>query len=192
MLADYEIRERLLTKLHTDNQNKSYRIIEELVICSGEVRVDIALANGHMHGYEIKSDLDTLERLPKQIHCYDSTFDKNTIIVGEKFRYKIVEHVPKHWGIEVAYLNRFGNVSLERIRKSESNKSIEYQRLLELLWNKELKGFLKENKIKGYSASKRNELLQAVMENIPFKLAKNYTRETLKTRVGWRTDLPSV
>lgn len=190
MLADYEIRERVLTKLHMDNRKKSYRIIEEFVICSGEVRVDIALANGHMHGYEIKSDLDTLERLPKQIECYDTTFDKSTIIVGEKFQDKIKEYVPKHWGIEVAYLNKFGNVSLKRIRKSESNKAVEYRRLLELLWNKELKWILKDNKIKGYSTSKRKELLQAVIENIPFKLAKDYTRETLKTREGWRIDLP--
>nr|WP_285842832.1 sce7726 family protein [Rummeliibacillus stabekisii] len=177
-------------RLHKDNQNKSYRVIEELTICNGAVRVDVALANGVFHGFEIKSDLDTLERLPKQVECYDTTFDKNTIIVGERFVDKIEQHVPKHWGIEIAYLNKFGNVTLKKIRRCGSNKSVEFKSLLDLLWNNELKNLLKDHKIKGYSKMKREDLHLAVIENIPFKSVKDYTRETLKTRIGWRADLP--
>lgn len=192
MLADYDIRKQFLMKLEKKNQKtKDSRIIEELSICDGEVRVDIAVANGIMHGYEIKSDLDTLDRLPKQIKCYDTTFDKNTIIVGEKFLNKIDDIVPLHWGIELAYLNRFGNVSIKKIRSCHKNENVSSKKLLDLLWNNELKNLLKMNKIKGYSTMKREVLQNTIIENIPFKVIRSYTRETLKFREGWRTDLPS-
>lgn len=190
VLADYAIRQKLLEKLHKENIGKSYRVIEELNICEGEARADIALANGVMHGFEIKSDLDTLERLPNQTECYDLTFDKVTIVVGNKFADKISEIVPEYWGIEVAYRNRYGNVSLKRIRSSKKNIKVNATKLLDLLWNNELKMLLKENKIKGYSTMKREQLKLTVIENIPVKIISDYTRETLKTRVGWRADLP--
>ena len=42
-------------------------IVEELGLCRGSVRADIAVINGLMKGFEIKSDRDTLQRsLPKR------------------------------------------------------------------------------------------------------------------------------
>ena len=41
-------------------------IIHELGVCSGDARIDLAVVNGKLHGYEIKSDADTLKRLPAQ------------------------------------------------------------------------------------------------------------------------------
>lgn len=190
MLTDFDIRKKLLEKIHKDNSNNNYRIIEEFVICDGLARADVALANGILHGFEIKSDCDTLERLSNQINCYDKTFDKNTIVVGIKFEDVIQYHVPKHWGIEVAYINRFGNVSIKRQRAAKINKHISLNNLLDLLWNPEIKAFLKENKIRGYSNKDRAGLKELAIKAIPFKELKNYTRETLKTRVGWRDDLP--
>lgn len=192
VLADFAIREKLITKLHKSNKGKEYRIIEELSICDGIARADIAVANGIMHGFEIKSDLDSLERLPNQTECYDFTFDKVTIVVGRKFEDKIVESIPEHWGIEVAYLNRFGDVTIKKIRNSKINTNVDSNKLLDLLWNNEIKKLLKNYKIKGYSTMKREQLKETVIENIPFKIIKDYTRETLKTRIGWRADLPKI
>jgi hypothetical protein len=43
-------------------QDDKVRIIEELGISHGSCRIDIAVVNGMIHGYEIKSDQDTLQR----------------------------------------------------------------------------------------------------------------------------------
>ncbi|EOW9529571.1 sce7726 family protein [Bacillus cytotoxicus] len=189
MLTDFDIRTKLIERLHKDNSNKEYRIIEELSICDGVARADVVVANGTLAGYEIKSDHDTLERLPNQVDCYDKTFDKCTIIVGEKFADRIQEYVPDHWGIEVAYINRFGNISIKKIRTSRINKNVMGDTLLDLLWNPEIKSFLKDNKVRGYSNKDKAGLKELTMNFIPFKVLKDYTRETLKTRTGWREDL---
>lgn len=189
MLTDYDIRIKLIEKIHKENKDKHYRIIEEFVICDGLARTDVALVNGIMHGYEIKSDSDSLERLANQVKCYDSTFDRNTIVVGQKFAGKIHDYVPKHWGIEVAYINRFGNVTIKRLRASKINKGISASNLLDLLWNPEIKSYLKDNKIKGYSNKDKAGLKELVTSYISLKDIRDFTRETLKTRTGWREDL---
>jgi hypothetical protein len=58
-------------------------IIHELSVCSGNARIDLAVVNGKLHGYEIKSDSDTLKRLPAQSEVYNAVFDQVTIVVGE-------------------------------------------------------------------------------------------------------------
>ena len=91
MLKDNDIRVTLIDELNRINAQHDYRIIEELAVCDGEARVDVAVANGRLCGYEIKSDADTLERLALQQKCYDKTFDTVSIVVGEKFKDRIEE-----------------------------------------------------------------------------------------------------
>ncbi|WP_161491005.1 sce7726 family protein [Anoxybacillus sp. UARK-01] len=189
MLTDFDIRAKLIKKIEKENQNKHYRIIEELSICDGQARADIVVANGFLHGYEIKSDHDSLERLARQIEWYDKTFDKVTIVVGKKFESTIIEWVPEHWGIEVAYLNKFKEVSLKKIRACRKNENVLGDKLLDLLWTNEIKTLLKQNNVKNFSRKPKPELKQMVLESIQFNDIRNFTRETLKTRTGWRDDL---
>jgi hypothetical protein len=53
-------------------------IIDELGLCRGTVRVDIAVVNGVLKGYEIKGDQDTLRRLASQAATYNRIFDTMT------------------------------------------------------------------------------------------------------------------
>ena len=45
-------------------------ILDELGICRGRVRIDLTVVNGLLHGYEIKSERDTLARLETQADLY--------------------------------------------------------------------------------------------------------------------------
>jgi hypothetical protein len=42
------------------------RVVDELELVRGEVRIDVAVIGDIMHGYEIKSAKDNLLRLPNQ------------------------------------------------------------------------------------------------------------------------------
>ncbi|NFD76931.1 sce7726 family protein [Clostridium botulinum] len=189
MLNDKDIRNKLIDKLNKKNSGHEFRIINELGICDGDARVDIALANGRLCGYEIKSDMDTLERLPGQIVAYNKTFDKITIVIGTKFENKIKNYVPEFWGIEVAYINKFGNVSIKRLRAAKVNKNIESKALLELLWKEEIKELLLRYGNKGLYNKNKRKLRDIAIETIPLKDIKDFARETIKFRKGWRVDL---
>lgn len=186
MLTDFDIRNSLINQIKKDNHKKNYRILEELVICDGSSRIDIAVANGKLLGYEIKSDYDTLDRLDNQIKYYNKTFENITIIVGKKFEQVILEYVPTYWGVSVAYRNKFGNVTIKRIRASKVNKNLSKPHLLDLLWNHEIKLLLKQYNITGYSREKRAGLKNMAIENLSLNDIKKYTIKQLKTRTGWR------
>ena len=72
---------KFLTNHHA--QDEKVRIIEEFGVQHGTARVDIAVINGIIHGYEIKSDQDTLRRLPRQMGVFNLVFDKITLVVGK-------------------------------------------------------------------------------------------------------------
>ena len=51
--------------MHRSEPNTVF--LEELGLCQGDARVDYAVINGAMNGYEIKSDRDKLVRLPHRL-----------------------------------------------------------------------------------------------------------------------------
>src|SRR3972149_9340893 len=77
-----------LRKRHA--QDNKLRIIEELGVNHGTARIDIAVVNGIMHGYEIKSDQDTLQRLPEQMNIFNAVFNKVTLVVGKSHLYDAI------------------------------------------------------------------------------------------------------
>lgn len=186
MLNDKLIRKAIISNIKRENRNHEYRIINELTICDGDARVDIAVANGRLCGYEIKSDVDTLERLPKQIEYYSTTFDKMTIVVGEKYNEKILCNVPDWWGIKLAYLNKNGSISIRNIRTAKINKNLDAHKITQLLWKEELQCLLRCNEIKITTNMSRLKLRDIASTTIPLKEIKKFTLETIKYRENWR------
>src|SRR5689334_21519972 len=99
---------RHLTELHTGEFDT--RIVEEMGIWSGSVRIDLAVINGELSGYELKSDRDTLERLPLQSRLYSRVFDKVTLVASGRHLDKAAGRIPDWWGIIEATDDR-GSVS---------------------------------------------------------------------------------
>jgi hypothetical protein len=75
-------------------------VFEELGLSHGSGRIDLAVVNGTIHGFELKSDLDNLNRLPQQIQIYNSVLDKVTLIVGRRHVDAAVALVPEWWGVK--------------------------------------------------------------------------------------------
>lgn len=186
MLKDIDIRIALIKKLSDINRNHNYRIIEEMSVCDGQARVDVAVANGRLCGYEIKSDADTLERLPTQKVFYDKTFDTITIAVGQKYIDVIAEYIPEHWGIYEARISKHNKISLALVRRPRKNKDVDIMSLLDLMWKDEIVQLLQENNIKCSSRKSKQQLCDDVIQSISFEKIRNFTRETLKTRQHWR------
>ena len=156
-------------------------IIDEFSSSYSSARIDISVLNGSLHGYEIKSERDTLERLPKQIEYYSKIFEYITIVTTKKYTQKIGEIVPEFFGIFLIE-NKKGILKLKKIRSPKKNRNIDYFELAKLLWREELKEILKENKIKKVSSLTRIELTKKVAENIPHDIIKNFVLTKIKDR----------
>lgn len=185
---DSDIRKELHVRISKDYDiNSDTLILDELGILNGAYRVDVAVINGILHGYEIKSDLDTLERLPAQEKAYSRVFDKTTLIVGESHLHQAKEIIPEWWGIKVVTTKKDQSIKIKTIRKDKVNKHIDPLSLVKLLWKTEVVNILSS---KGYSSNSlrypKARLYEILIKELNIKELKKIVRETLKHRTSWR------
>ena len=187
---DLNIRSALKRDLiHYHTQDKKVRIIEELGIQHGTARIDIAVINGIMHGYEIKSDKDTLQRLPEQIDVFNSVFDKMTLVVGKNHLYQAINMVPEWWGIIVAKINDNDSVIFNTIRKEEFNMNQNSISVARLLWRDEALKILERNKeADGFYSKPRDLIYKKLADLLDKKTLSEEVREAIFLRTDWRPD----
>lgn len=186
-MRDYDIRMALRAKLQSEHLGEpDTLIIEELGIHQGEVRADMAVVNGSIHGYEIKSERDTLERLPRQRVAYDLCFDAITIVVGAKHLESARATVPEQWGILVARLAS-GSVALEDVRPACSNPSVNPESVVQLLWRDETLTILADLGISsGMRSKSRRQLWDRLVSAVSLDELRRLVREKIKARGDWR------
>jgi len=183
-MRDKDIRTILHFYLSEQNKNiKDTIIVDELNVKNGLARVDIAVINGSIHGYEIKSEVDTLNRLSNQIEHYNSSLEKITIAVNSNHKEKVFDIVPDWWGvIEVDQ-----NSEIVELRESEGNPTLNVSDLLMFLWKDEMIKILEKNEVKYKKSANRNALIETMTKNIEKKKLLFEVRQTLKSRKNWRS-----
>jgi hypothetical protein len=132
--GDAEIRAALLAHLrnrHAGNTDTAF--LEELGLCRGQVRIDVAVVNCTFHGYEIKSDRDSLRRLAGQIDLYGRVLDRASLVIGGKHVDHAIASVPSWWAIQTVDLGADG-IRLTRVRAGRRNPCRDARALVELLW----------------------------------------------------------
>ncbi len=167
------------------------KIIEELGIFHGSARIDIAVVNGIIHGYELKSDMDNLKRLPHQIKIYNSVLDKVTLVVSENHLYEAIAIIPEWWGITIAQSIIPGKqLKLVKIRKPEQNPKQESYEIATLLWRNEALDILEKlGKAKGFRSKTKEDIYRKLIISLTQVELKSVVRNILKTRINWRSDL---
>ncbi len=135
-LSDKEIRLALVSYL-TNLPNKPSKIIEELRVYNGNAIADVVALYEDTHCFEIKSDLDRIERIEKQGAYYDLSFLNVTLVTTNKFIKKAIEIAPAHWGILLASVSENG-VMISSIRTSKRNKYFDKRSALLTLWKSEM------------------------------------------------------
>ena len=118
-LRDAEIRERLESWLMKENSFNEYTsLIHELKMPRPSARIDIAVINGSMIGFEIKSDVDSLSRLPQQVRAFSHFFDQMSLVTTDRHLQGARKCIPNWWGIIVPRLIE-GKIQLLQKRKQK-------------------------------------------------------------------------
>lgn len=181
--GDREIRDALLAILREEHAgNDDVALVEELGLCRGEVRVDVALVGSTLHGYEIKSDRDTLRRLVRQVTLYSAVLDRATLIVGERHMLNAANVVPAWWEILLASVAPTG-VFLTQLRTGEINEKRDRRALVELLWLDDALALLAaRNAVRGFRSRPRRDVWNRVCEIYDVEEIAAVVRERLKAR----------
>src|SRR5262245_44612112 len=109
-------------------------VIDELGLAHARCRVDVAVINECIHGYEIKSAQDSLDRLSGQIEVYRQALQKVTIVAAQRHLPKVMASVPDWCGVIEVVLGARGGIQLQPIRSARMNPDIDPVMLAHLLW----------------------------------------------------------
>jgi hypothetical protein len=174
-------------KLWRHHANPNTLVVDELGLLNGKSRADIAVINGHLAGFEIKSDEDSLIRLDEQVEAYNAVFDRSTLIVGPKYATCAQDAVPEWWGITICRRGQRDSASFEHLRKAQENPQINPVSVARLLWRDEAAEILGQKNIETAILRKpRAVLYECLAEILSLKELRRVVRETLKKRKNWR------
>jgi len=186
-LRDSEIRAALrgrLQAIHAHDPDTA--IIDELSLCQGDARVDVAVVNGSFSGYEIKSDQDKLVRLPHQLSVYERCFETMTIVVGSRHVAECFRVIPAHWGVWEALPDREG-VRFEPRREPAVNPAVSPDSVVQLLWKEEVLEALRELGLAATARAGRRELWDELVNAVPRNRLLEIVRERIQARGDWRS-----
>lgn len=182
-LSDQVIRSALRGRVRRKHlRARGSVLLEELGLCRGFARVDLAVVNGQLHGYEIKSDRDSLRRLPAQVEAFSKIFDRLTLVVGERHYADATKRVPKWWGI----LRVSGDATRPRfnlVRRPKDNPSRDPRALVELLWASDALALLEtRGAAHGVRGKPRHCLWERIVRELELAEIASAVRRQLKAR----------
>jgi hypothetical protein len=195
-MKDCDIRAALWTRLERENAaDPDARLFDELGLCEGKVRIDLAVVNGSLDGYEIKSDQDTLGRLDAQQRLYSKVFDHVTIVSHGAHLARAMERVPDWWGVTQAIGIGSGAagpqiVSFIERRPAQQNPAPDPLAIVKLLWREEVIAVLESRGIdRGVRSKPRRHAWKRAAAEIPLPELMAEVRDALKLR-SWRPLAP--
>ena len=160
--------------------------IEELGICGGESRVDFAVLGNSIHGYEIKSESDSLIRLQTQIEYYTRALTYVTAVVADKHRSSLLQSVPKWWGI-LLVKGVAGNIQVVRTRIPKRNPSLDPYAVAQFLWRDEALELLSIRGLdSGVRAKPRKILWEKLCNSVEIDELVCVVSHKLQQRREWR------
>lgn len=182
---DHHIRQALRSKLVRQHAgDRDAFVVEELPIARGGARVDMAVINGKIEGFEIKSSKDTLERLPRQMALFGGAMDRMTLIAAPKHLEEAVKIVPEWWSVFSAAVGTRGSVVLRRVRAGRMNPNRCPRACVNLLERDEIVSLLSSHSLdRGFRTAGWSDLAERAIELLTPKAIAEGVRRQLKNRV---------
>lgn len=147
----------------------------------GNSRLDFGRINGFSYAYEIKTELDNINRLESQINDYTTVFDFINVVVHPKHLSKVRKILPRFVGI-IIYNESNDDVIFEVIRNAKKNSKILKTSQLSLLNSNDLKYII--------SASLENEKVPELKEEryrlVNNKVSKDKFNAIFKETIKYR------
>ena len=159
------------------------RLFDELGVCEGRVRIDLALVDDRLNGFEIKSDQDTLARLDEQQRLYSKVFDRVTIVAHGAHLSHVFERVPGWWGVMQAIGIGADIVRFIDRRAPVDNPAPDASAIVKLLWRDEVIAMLERRGLdRGVRSKPRRHAWKRAASALDISDLSNEVRLALKRR----------
>ncbi|MEO7133264.1 MAG: sce7726 family protein [Vicinamibacterales bacterium] len=155
-------------------------ILDELGLCEGDVRVDVATIDAELSGFEIKSPADSLARWPKQRRVYSKVLDRAWLVATEKAL--DAAKAPSWWGL-IRVVETANQLGIRVLRDAKPNPSPDALAIAQLLWHAEALGVLERRGLAHGVRSKRRAFAwQRIVETLTLDDMRSEVRLALRAR----------
>lgn len=180
MLNEGQIKVTVIDNLFRLGMLEGAVLVNEMVVGDWSRRADLAVVNGKLHAFEIKSDLDTLNRLEGQIGTYLLRFDKVTVVTTQKHLTRIKGMTPDNVEIWVIS-DTEGATGIRVVRRGQTKEVTNMRILCGFLLKTELAAFLRQQGQK-IGADTYRETLIDLVEKFPVSRLRAYLLSAIKVR----------
>lgn len=182
-LRDPELRKPLQEWLekkflgHSDTE-----ILHELRMPRPSGRVDIAVINGRLSGFEIKSDFDSLSRLPRQVRAFSAVFDEVCVVTTSRHSVDAIKIIPSWWKLTVHSTKNDKRV-FRTVQKGSCNPDVRTDALLHMLTRSELSNIFRSRQLDfQIRTSRRLQMIGRLIEQLEPSEIQSEVRRLLKLR----------
>ena len=163
--------------------------VDEFWVPQSHERADLALIGRELCGYEIKTERDTLRRLPRQAAAYGRVFDRCTVVTAPRHTKAAVGLLPEWWGVVEVSVN--GHVAFEQIRPARQNSDLDPETLVRLLWRSEVQSALVRLGVAVPASATRGTMWRLLLARAEIPELRGVVRFALRRRNGADARIPS-
>ena len=166
-------------------------LLTSLAVGSDAARIDLAVLSNSFHGYEIKSEVDSLRRLPRQIEAYSSVVDYATIVVAPKHSAAALDAVPSWWGVITVFPRPNGEISFDTARPGGMNPAVNARSLAQLMWRDQALRLLESRgHARGWRGKEKWRILDRICEVLSPDEIRSQVLESLREKVSRQAAQP--
>ncbi len=177
---DGDVRALLKRHLSAGHAANPTRILDELGLCEGDVRVDVAVIDGELAGFEIKSPADTLARWSKQCRVYSKVLDRAWLVAPEQSL--VAASPPEWWGL-IRVVETASQLGIRVSRDAKPNPAPDALAIAQLLWHAEALEVLERRGLaRGVRRKRRALAWQRLVETLTLDELRSEVRAALHAR----------
>jgi hypothetical protein len=169
-------------KNYDGEQILKYRYVAAFEVKAKSSRTDFLVINGDTKSFEVKSKIDTLNRLKKQVEDYGDVFEYNTVVIDKTHLEKVIELIPDYYGIW--YYEKSKKVVY---REAKYSPKINASEQLTLMNKKELQKYFgssnNEQILKECNSAQINDTLKQALKG-------RYDKRWSFIQTNWNSILP--
>lgn len=184
MMREAEVRDRL--RIRCLQRDAGARTVSEFWVPVSNERVDLAVLGARMTAFEIKTEFDSLRRLPRQAAAYARVFEECSVVLASRHVEKAMQMVPAWWGVLVISPDS----TFDQVRPAEPNPQIDPETLVRLLHRSEAEHAIAVSGLDAGLNPGRFRMWQVLLSELDTDALQEVVRSTLLHRddLGRPTD----
>lgn len=185
-VRDVDVRAALTDAIAAQHPTGPYMLVPEVDIrWSVPARIDVLLVADRINAFEIKSDADSLTRLPRQVESYSMIAERATLVVGARHHRAAAQLVPDWWSVWLATRGD-DTVTIRQVRRGRLNPDVNPVAVTSFLDRVALVEVLRARGHARLSYLSVDQLRMAAARELGTRGTLDYARSHMMARHDWR------